>query len=51
MIAGIDKWGVSRIFFSHEDARHLRSQASERLPARIHDVPLAHNFPLFGEIR
>ena len=38
------------IFFSDKDAGDLRGQPSERLPGCVHDVPLARNFPLFGEI-
>ena len=50
VIPGIEKWRIPRVLFAHQDARDLRSQAPERLPVCIHDVPLAHNFPLFGEI-
>jgi hypothetical protein len=51
VIAGVKEGGVLRVLFTHEDAGHTRGNAPQWLLGSIHDVPLAHNFPRFGEIR
>ena len=50
VIASIEKRRVLRVLFAHQNAGHLRGQPAQGFPGRVHDVPLAHNFPLFGEI-
>src|SRR4029079_18374763 len=50
MVASIEKWRIARIFFAHQNMGHTRSETPQRLIGSIDDVPLAYDFPLFGEI-
>src|SRR5262249_44052950 len=47
VVASVDKRRITGTFLPHQDMSDLRSQPSEGLPTRIHDEPLARNFPLF----
>jgi hypothetical protein len=50
MIASIEERRVPGVFLPHQDVGDLRGQSAQSLSRSIHDVPLAHNFPRFGEI-
>src|SRR3954470_9077141 len=50
VVAGIHEWGVLRIIFAGKDAGNTGSQTAEGLPRGVDDVPLARNFPRFGEM-